>query len=41
MPIDMLLPRIARDDDAPPMSLDDLAKLLPKLGCAVEEVAEM
>ncbi len=41
MPVDMLLPRIARDDDAPPMSLDDLAKLLPKLGCAVEEVAEM
>ena len=41
MPVDMLLPRIARDDDAPPMSLDDLAELLPKLGCAVEEVAEM
>ena len=39
MPVDMLLSRIAGDGDAPPMSVKDLAEILPKLGCEVDEVA--
>ncbi len=41
MPVDMLLERIPSEGDAPRVTADDLAELMPKLGCELDEVAEM
>jgi hypothetical protein len=41
MPVKMLLDRIPTELDAPQVGVDDLATLLPRLGCEVDEVAEM
>ncbi len=41
MPVDMLLERIPVTGDAPRVAAEDLAEILPKLGCEVEEIAEM
>ncbi|MFH1746250.1 MAG: phenylalanine--tRNA ligase subunit beta [Planctomycetota bacterium] len=41
MPLDMLLARISHDGAAPRMTVKDLVELLPKMGCEVDEVAEM
>lgn len=41
MPVDALLARIAAGDDGPRLTVGELAELLPKLGCEVEELAEM
>lgn len=40
MPVDLLLRRLASAGTTP-IRLDDLVELLPKLGCGVEEVADM
>jgi len=40
MPVDLLLARI-RGSDGPALTLRDLTDLLPRLGCAVAEVADM
>ena len=41
MPVDMLLERIPVEGDAPPVGVTELAEMLPRLGCEVDEVAEM
>lgn len=41
MPVQMLLDRIARGEDGQRVSAADLTRILPKLGCEVEELAEM
>ncbi len=41
MPVNMLLERIPADGDTPRVGIDDLAELLPRMGCEVDEVAEM
>ncbi len=41
MPVDMLLERITPAGTETRVSVDDLAAILPKLGCEVEEVAQM
>lgn len=41
MPVDMLLKRVATGDAKQRVSVDDLVELLPKLGCEVEEVADV
>ncbi|MCK4340989.1 MAG: phenylalanine--tRNA ligase subunit beta [Phycisphaerae bacterium] len=41
MPVDMLLARISSEGDASKITADDLGEILPKLGCEVEEVADM
>jgi phenylalanyl-tRNA synthetase beta chain len=40
MPVDMLLARIAEGEGAPRMKVEELAELLPRMGCEVAEVAE-
>ncbi len=41
MPVDALLGRIGRGAGAAPVSADDLRTLLPRLGCELDELAEM
>jgi len=41
MPVDMLLQRIPVEGDAPTIGVDELVDILPKLGCEVDEVADM
>jgi len=41
MPVDLLLSRLARGEHGLKLSTPDLVNLLPKLGCEVEEVAEV
>ncbi len=41
MPVNMLLSRIPSAADAPQVTVDDLAEILPKLGCEVNEIADM
>lgn len=40
MPAEMLLARVRGGDDCP-LTVDDLVEMLPKLGCEVEEVADV
>lgn len=41
MPAELLLKRIQREGEGPDMDAAGLAEILPKLGCEVDEVAEM
>ncbi len=41
MPVDMLLARIAAGEDGSRLNVADLVELLPRLGCEVEEVADV
>ena len=41
MPVEMLLDRVARDGATTRMSLEELVEVIPKLGCEVDEVADM
>ena len=38
MPVDLLLSRITRGANHSSVALDDLLEILPRLGCAVEEL---
>lgn len=41
MPVETLLARIATGADGTRLSVNDLVEMLPKLGCEIEEVADM
>jgi phenylalanyl-tRNA synthetase beta chain len=41
MPVDLLLTCLARGSEAPRLKVADLVEILPRLGCEVEEVADM